>query len=250
MGNANYEFRYIAFLDLLGFKKMVEQSAVNQGILNNIYGALSYIGDIRHDNYYGPLSMVELGKQVTAFSDSIVISYSTSMPGGGFHVLMDLVFICNDLLRIGIPVRGGVTVGQLIHDEQKCFGPAMIDAYTMESNDAIYPRIIINPNVIEQDLSNPGQANTIEYEAEYLEGIIKKDPRDKQFFLDYMKQWTEFDDLYIYNDYISRTRNFIIDCLIKYSTDERLYSKYEWLKWYYNETVTAISTHPEQLIIP
>lgn len=69
---------------------------------------------MQYENYNGMLPMADLGKQVTAFSDSIVISYDAAMPGGGFHVLMDLVYICNDLLGIGIPVRGGVTVGQLI----------------------------------------------------------------------------------------------------------------------------------------
>lgn len=142
---------------------------------------LSYIGSMQHDNYNGMLPMVDLGKQVTAFSDSIVISYDTSMPGGGFHVLMDLVYICNDLLGIGIPVRGGVTVGQLIHDERKCFGPAMVEAYLMESQAAIYPRIIINLNV--------------------------------------------------------------------YANNENLRSKYEWLRWYYNETITAVYKQTEQLLI-
>ena len=165
MTNVNYNLRYVAFLDLLGFKNMVNQSVENQTILNNINRALNYIGGIQHDNYNGIMSMVDLGKQVTVFSDSIVISYDALMPGGGFHVLMDLVYICNDLLGIGIPVRGGVTVGPLIHDELKCYGPAMVEAYMMESQRAADPRIIINQNVLEHDLSRPGGANTIEYEA-------------------------------------------------------------------------------------
>lgn len=123
MINANYKLKYVAFLDLLGFKKMVYQSVGDQNILNNINIALSYIGKIQHDNYNGIMPMVDLGKQVTAFSNSIVISYDASMPGGGFHVLTDLVFICNDIFGIGIPIRGGVTVRSLIHDELKCFGP-------------------------------------------------------------------------------------------------------------------------------
>ncbi|MBQ8200068.1 MAG: hypothetical protein IJZ76_11685 [Lachnospiraceae bacterium] len=60
-----------------------------------------------------------------------------------------------DLLRIGIPVRGGVTVGLLIHDERKCFGPAMNDAYSMESEDTVYPRVIINQDVFRCELSKP-----------------------------------------------------------------------------------------------
>lgn len=248
MTNVNYNLRYVAFLDLLGFKNMVNQSVENQTILNNINRALNYIGGIQHDNYNGIMSMVDLGKQVTVFSDSIVISYDALMPGGGFHVLMDLVYICNDLLGIGIPVRGGVTVGPLIHDELKCYGPAMVEAYMMESQRAADPRII-NQNVLEHDLSRPGGANTIEYEAEYLMGIVKKDPHDGLIFLDYMKQCNEFDEPAVYDDYILRTREFIIRNLNIYANDRRLCSKYEWLKWYYNETVASVYAKPEQFLI-
>lgn len=249
MTNVNYNLRYVAFLDLLGFKNMVNQSVENQTILNNINRALNYIGGIQHDNYNGIMSMVDLGKQVTVFSDSIVISYDALMPGGGFHVLMDLVYICNDLLGIGISVRGGVTVGPLIHDELKCYGPAMVEAYMMESQRAAVPRIIINQNVLEHDLSRPGGANTIEYEAEYLMGIVKKDPHDGLIFLDYMKQCNEFDEPAVYDDYILRTREFIIRNLNIYANDRRLCSKYEWLKWYYNETVASVYAKPEQFLI-
>ena len=43
MTNVNYNLRYVAFLDLLGFKNMVNQSVENQTILNNINRALNYI---------------------------------------------------------------------------------------------------------------------------------------------------------------------------------------------------------------
>lgn len=249
MINANYRLKYVAFLDLLGFKEMVYQSVGDQNILNNINMALSYTGKMQHDNYNGTMPMVDLGKQVTAFSDSIIISYDASMPGGGFHVLTDLVFICNDLLGIGIPIRGGVTVGPLIHDAQKCFGPAMTEAYLMESQKALFPRIIIDQNVIKYDLSKPGRANTIEYEADYLLGLIKIDPYDKLLFLDYMKQHDDFDEPAMYDDYILRTREFIIRNLKTYAYDEKLYLKYNWLKWYYNETITTVYKHPEPMLI-
>lgn len=250
MVNVNYNLRYIAFLDLLGFKNMVYQSTIDSIMLNTINRALDYTGYIQHDNYNGILSMVELGKQVTAFSDSVVISYDASMPGGGFHVLMDIVYICNDLLGIGIPVRGGVTVGQLIHTERKCFGPAMVEAYLLESERAKFPRVIIDSKVLQYDLNNPGQANTVKYEAEYLNNIIRKDFDDMELFLDYLKQWNEFDEFEIYNDYILRTREFIIRNLCAYKGDEKLYGKYEWLKKYYNETIMTVYSNSEQLLIP
>lgn len=246
MTNTNYKSKYVAFLDLLGFKEIVRQSVWDQSTLNNINAALTYTSKVQHDNYHGIMPMDDLGKQVTAFSDSIIISYDTSTPGGGFFVLMDLVFICNNLLAMGIPVRGGVTVGSLIHDTQKCFGPAMIDAYLMESKKAIFPRIIIDQEVLKYDFSNPGEANTVEYEADYLNKIIKIDPRDDLLFIDYMKQWGEFDEIAVYNNYIQRTREFIVRNLKAYAYDKNVYPKYDWLRWYYNETITAVYSHPEQ----
>ncbi len=240
MNDIHYETRYVAFLDLLGFKDMVDQSAKKQSILNKINKVLNYTYEVQHNNYDGFMSLVEFGKQVTTFSDSIVISYSTSTPGGGFHILMDLIYICIDLLDNGILVRGGVTVGQLIHDEQKCFGPAMNEAYTMESDEAIYPRILINKNVLDFDLENPGLANTVEQENKYLLGLIKTVPGNKNLFiLDYLKQYNELDDIYAYLDFISNTRDFIIKNLSKFKENERVYKKYEWLKRYYNETIQS-----------
>ena len=249
MSNNNYQLRYVAFLDLMGFKDMVQQSVEDQKILNNINRALRYIRKMQHDNYHGILSMAELGKQVTAFSDSIVISYDATMPGGGFHVLMDLVYICNDLLGIGILVRGGVTVGRLIHDKQICFGPAMVEAYLMESKKADFPRILIDRKVIEYDLHMPGRANTIKYEAKYLAGIIRKDPRDKLLFLDYMKQWGEFDEPEIYNAYMERAGKYIIRNLKMHKKNRKIYRKYKWLRWYYNKTVRAVYRHPKPYLI-
>ncbi len=252
MNDVHYETRYVAFLDILGFKNLVGQSTKNQDILNIINKALNYTYEIQHDNYHGILSQVEFGKQVTTFSDSIVISYSTSTPGGGFHILMDLIYICNDLLYNGILVRGGVTVGQLIHDEQKCFGPAMIEAYYMESKKAVYPRILINKSVLDFDLENPGPANTVEQETEYLLSLIKAVPDDGNLFiLDYLKQKNELGDLFPYTEFIFNTRDFIIENLSKFKDNERLYEKYEWLKCYYNETINTICSEEgvEQLLI-
>lgn len=246
MNNVHYETRYVAFLDLLGFKDMVDQSTKSQSILNKINKVLNYTYEVQHNNYDGFMSLVEFGKQVTTFSDSIVISYSTSTPGGGFHILMDLIYICIDLFDNGILVRGGVTVGQLIHNEQKCFGPAMNEAYRMESTDAIYPQILINKNVLDFDLQNPGPANTVEQENEYLSGLIKTVPDDENLFiLDYLKQKNEFEDSYAYIEFIFNTREFIVENLSKFKDSKRVYEKYEWLKCYYNETINTVCSELE-----
>ena len=49
--NTTYSLRYVAFLDLLGFKTLVDQSDSNQEILDKINLALEYTAGIRQDNY-------------------------------------------------------------------------------------------------------------------------------------------------------------------------------------------------------
>lgn len=102
-----YQNRYVAFLDVLGFKNMVQQSKYDGQMLNRINMALNYISNVQRECCDGIMSMTDIGKQVSVFSDSVIISYEMTKPGSAFYVLMDLIFICNDLLSIGVTVRGG-----------------------------------------------------------------------------------------------------------------------------------------------
>lgn len=244
-----YENRYVAFLDILGFKNVVYQSANEQKKLDVINMALNYTSSVQRENYEGQMPMAELGKQVSVFSDSIVISYEMTRPGSGFLVLMDLIYVCNDLLGVGLPVRGGVTVGALIHENNKCFGPAMVEAYNMESKVAIYPRILIEPKVIEYDLQYRGENNTVEFEKAYITSLIEKDERDNCIYLDYLSQYNEFNDIDTYYSYLCGVRNFIINSLLIYKDDAKILPKYEWMRDYFNKTVAKFVAPFNQLFI-
>lgn len=247
--NEMYQNRYVAFLDVLGFKNMVQQSEYDGQMLNRINMALNYTSNVQRESYEGIMSMTDIGKQVSVFSDSVVISYEMTKPGSAFYVLMDLIFICNDLLGMGVPVRGGVTVGSLIHESNKCFGPAMVDAYKMESEQAIYPRILVNPKVIQCGIEFKGRANTEEYERGYLEALISQDDIDNAIYLDFLSQHSEFDDPELYYNYIIYVRNFIITSINAYSNDSRIIKKYEWLRNYYNKTVRKVYRNYQALLI-
>lgn len=84
---------------------------------------------------------------ITHFSDSFVISAPASNKGSTslhFSLVRALV---RALLRKGITVRGGMTVGEAIHESSGVlFGPAMNRAYQLESGErfAQWPRILID----------------------------------------------------------------------------------------------------------
>lgn len=106
-----YENRILAFVDILGFKNMVQISASNFQEQIRLMKAMEIIHSYRTLNDEG-------------------------LDGGLFHVLLDLACL-------GIFIRGGVSIGLAHHDEFNAFGPAMVDAYELELKMAKYPRIIL-----------------------------------------------------------------------------------------------------------
>lgn len=232
-----YENRFVAFLDILGFKNMVYDSISDPYKLQKIDMALNYIRNIQLENY--KFDNTDMGKQVSVFSDSIVISYKVE-PGAGFFVLLDLVHICIDLLSSGILVRGGVTVGGLVHEINKCYGPAMIEAYKLESQMACYPRIIITPAVIENGLFY--RINTYEQESEYINDLVQE-AENGHYHLDYLSQTSEFDNP---RDVMCKVREFIISSLNSCPEDAK--PKLIWMRDYYNETIKKLGCHDNFLI--
>nr|WP_317187917.1 hypothetical protein [Acinetobacter gerneri] len=46
-----------------------------------------------------------------------------------------------------ILLRGALTIGEIYHDENMVFGPAMVEAYELESKVAEFPRIILHDKI-------------------------------------------------------------------------------------------------------
>lgn len=244
-----YDNRFVAFIDILGFKEIVEKTQIDILEYKRVKNVLNYIAGVRIDNYQEPLAKHGILKEFSVFSDSIVITYSQNLSIGGslFHILMDVVFLCLDLLSANIFVRGAVTHGKMYHDEKVCFGPAMIDAYQKEEKIAVYPRIIIDKKAIEMGIKYHGQSNTPEWESEYLTNIISQD-KDGQFYLDYLSQSQEFDSAEDYVNCIKRIKNYIMDNLSK-NYDSKVHEKYLWFAEYYNKTIKRVFTKPGDLLI-
>ena len=147
-----YEERYVAFIDVLGFKNLIKRSETDPETLKNILDALAlveeYIQTMQMDTRdVNVLAMEKTGFRVTTFSDSIVIS--TKANGIGISFIMTCVsLICISLLCKGIFVRGGISKGKMIHKDQITIGNGLINAYEIESKCAIYPRVIIEPSIV------------------------------------------------------------------------------------------------------
>jgi hypothetical protein len=138
---AIYSERYVAFVDILGFSRIVRDSVQSTVQATKLAGTLNRIA-----NRSEPPG-IELGSgddfKAQSFSDCTVLSENAS-DQGLLHLLDVLTIFALDLMANGILVRGGVARGPLYHKEGVVFGPALLDAYALESTIAKFPRILID----------------------------------------------------------------------------------------------------------
>jgi hypothetical protein len=185
-----YEDCFIAFLDILGFKNKVIDSQHTSGILKILIDSLNICG-----------AFPSGGKKVSAtsntnrtisiqsrfFSDTIVFFLKENKEDIS-HLFLIIRYLQDRLWEKGICLRGAVTTGGMYWPSTNCkegniiVGPGLIDAYKLESNVAIYPRILVSQELClyingkEIDAYPFGQTGK-------LKDFIRKD-EDEQYFLD------------------------------------------------------------------
>jgi len=111
-----YEDRIVCFLDVLGFKELVNatvrpDSSVDEAKVAAIAKALNTIR--RAMDVDNPTKLVD-GMQVTQFSDSIAFSFPANENTAVFHALLQIVWVQLELVDHGILVRGAIKCGKLV----------------------------------------------------------------------------------------------------------------------------------------
>ena len=240
-----YEHRIIAFVDILGFRNLVDESVEDNYTYLRIHNALVNFRKLKkekEDEFY------DKDVKVTTFSDSLVISYPLDFVGGLFHILYDLTYLQLQLLQEGVFVRGGITIGKLRHVQNEIFGPAMNEAYKLESESAVYPRIIISESIINKGIDNTYErTNDIaldkyswKCESKEVYEFLKKD-RDGWYSLDFLRILDEIDTTEEYIRALKRIRSYIAKSILIHRNDEHILEKYIWVAEYFNMVLGEFS---------
>ena len=135
-----WEYSVVAFIDVLGFSSFVEADSKSLAPthLQRLYDALQQVKNAAPSN----------NLEVRAFSDSIVIStdLSSSCVAELFETVVNLqrIFIDRHVL-----VRGAIAFGKHFADSELIYSDALIKAYTEERDQARFPRILINKNLLD-----------------------------------------------------------------------------------------------------
>ncbi|GAB1798451.1 hypothetical protein [Priestia megaterium] len=189
-----YDDCLVAFIDILGFKNIVQQSKSDSEYFKQVLTALKDIEHVVNHNQE-KIQNEKSQVQMTQFSDSLVISRPNTRESL-FPMIMNLNFVQKILAKKGIMIRGGLTSGPLYHRGAVAFGPAFIRAYELESNIALYPRIIVDPSLL-------GESPNLDANAEVVDNmhihIMKmstlKQDSDRYYFINFLgDHFSDLDD--------------------------------------------------------
>ena len=127
-------------------------------------------------------------------------------------------------LKYSFLIRGGITTGNLYINNDFVYGEALLESYKLESQNAIFPRIIISDKVINEYIQNNN-----------IRSYLKKD-FDGACYVDSFS--TYFDLLNDYKDNIKNEINYIQEFLssqIPQNDDYKITQKKYWIINKFNE---------------
>ncbi len=268
-----YQESIVFFADILGFSELVKSSTdkeINE--ILNYFGMpfqSTFLDEIAHNTSDKfsideiPSKFEELKKEnnelddmvniydkangkrkCTIFSDNVLVSYDvdrvedkekTSILIKEIERIFEILKL---LVQRDILFRGGLVLGSLFHGEKTVFGPALINAYNIESKFSIFPRICVDENIVQllKKLNN-NKFN-----------ILLTEDFDGMYFIDYLKieliDWILFNEKYGQDKHNDESLDsFLLDHSnyiqgnFEYAHVKNYYTKIAWQKNYHNRTI-------------
>ncbi len=216
--------KYVAFLDVLGFKELVQQKGEK---LNDYFEIIQLaLEDIRKDK-------AEIESQIV--SDSIILACTITNENLGL-LLRAVQTIQSRCALKNIWLRGAITTGKIYFSREPnvVIGNGLTQAYLMESQEK-FPRIIINPSIVksfdtrEKFIETYNKRNiTLIFQPNYSTNFIENDA----IFVTFLEKIIETD-----LDKLDIIYSHVKSELYK---GQSHYEKYLWLKNYFTEAINNV----------
>ena len=226
MEKTRYSDCYIAFIDILGFKEMINNCPFEE-IFRMFRRSMKMPMDFFSHDGKPVLDMSDIHMKV--MSDSVCFSVDRIITNSLVGLVATCLYFQVDLLRQSKPVlsRGAITHGKIYADGDILFGPGFVKAYLMEEKSAKYPRIIMT-----KETMDAAREQTAPTEADFLPKHTFID-FDEFYTIDSCKVLEGFDDT-------GKDCACLLSCLnqtLATSTDssireKNLYLKKNLLRWY------------------
>lgn len=222
MRNIKYKPYYVAFLDILGFKNIVNSN--DAFYIHNIFNKIRLAKKLVKKDRGGKITEET---KFYFFSDSIVCAIPVSEENALSSLASNCLLIQHALWsEIGpIWLRGAIVKGDLYCGNNEVFGPGLNEAYKLEEKLAVYPRIIMTKSTFEKGLEESSQKDCMDFVVDTPDGLKMIDTLAYPFVFD-----LEIIKLQIVNT-------------LKSETDPRIRDKYLWIRDYFNSFVRRDSAY-------
>lgn len=219
----------VLFVDLLGVREMNMSQRV-AGHLVTLHGVVR----LMHRDFFGEASPYHSA----FFSDTLVLAAPISRDTDDTTEINDLMrqalWLQSNLVGEGFFVRGGLSLGSLHVSDHVLFGPALVEAYDLESRAAVHPRIVLSRAAAETQRGTAGGS------------MLMRDD-DGQTFVDYLGGVVEEPDDPA--PLLRSHRDTVVDRLHGSRRHKRRWEKYRWLGEYHNAVIRRRVLKARELLI-
>lgn len=182
-----YQSRLVAFVDVLGFANLVIKSATNDEARTTVSNLVAT--NTLFDRFFEKLMQ---RAKANFFSDSFVVSME---PDEIIYLVREIGYLARYLLLMGLPCRGGISLGPLHHEGKVVVGPALIQAYKLERDRAEYPRIVLDEAALQcwrdEFAAEPAHMDCINLVKTGADGLPYLNLFDSAWGANFLP-WTEF----------------------------------------------------------
>lgn len=237
MTRVAYSPHLVTYLDIMGFRNLIENKS--PGFISKVirlWKQETALGS-ESQNYHVDFKQ---------FSDLIVVTCPINSrenvktrPGLVFWEVQRLMFAQARLIEEGILVRGAVTVGNIVKSYREIYGPAILQAYELESRTAIFPRIVIDERILTELKRNILlRRHDFRTEMEYLSVFLHTDNKNVTF-VDYLRGALSEDPEGAPRFFVKH-KELIEQGLWDFRRNRRIREKYRWLQRYHNSVVQEL----------
>lgn len=244
----DYRESFVAYLDVLGFKKMlINRPKELEGYFKRILGLKKVMHNTRINGHENEIKMKMM-------SDAIILSLPSDQSKTA--IKEDFMLICFAvaivqvvLARRGIWLRGGISYGEFSQNDRDdiTVGKALADAYILESEHACFPRVIVDPNIFKKLNVTRNDLITFKTEDNSLSNVIYSGPEFDEgdrasIFVDYLGNFL------LSNSTTKELGNEVLDeiytCL-KESLygNQKFYPKHQWTRRYIASVLKNLKNH-------
>ena len=225
---------YCFFLDILGYRDMARRAEDKQEVFLSVRKALK----AARKTLDNPVDWKLL--KVKSFSDNTVISLKYTQGSMGLASLLE--FTCNyqaELIDHGMVCRGGGALGDFYLEEDMVYGSALIEAYEIESEKAVYPMVMLSKHIMDKLNEENGFLAQSMWSKKYHDWYFVQ--ANGNSYVNYLKSAFKAakdrdDVVHFWFDYrLMQKHKFLIEeNLRKYEQIGSVHSKYVFLSEYHN----------------